>query len=328
MRVISYTQALNEALAQEMSRDKNVFLLGEDIGEYGGAFGVTRGLLKKFGPNRVMNTPISEPSFTGVAIGAALTGSRPVAEIMFMDFLTLAMDQLVNQAAKLHYVLGDQASCPMVLRTPGGAGRRYGPTHSQTFASWLVNVPGLKVAVPSTPADAKGLLKAAIRDDNPVIFIEHKRLYNVKGYVPLRMQPLPFGKASIVRKGSDATIVAWSWMVHEAEQAADILAAQGIEAEVIDMRTLSPMDTDTVAESVKNTGRLVIADEGYAACGISAEIGMRVSEMVYDYLDAPITRLTTPHVPISASPVLEDAALPSSTDIVDAVLRLVSGEDS
>ena len=324
MREISYTQALNEALSQEMARDKNVFLLGEDIGQYGGAFGVTRGLLKKFGAARVMNTPISEPGFIGVAIGAALTGSRPVAEIMFMDFLTLAMDQLVNQAAKLHYVLGDQASCPMVLRTPGGAGRRYGPTHSQTFASWLVNVPGLKVVTPSTPAEAKGLLKTAIRDNNPVIFIEHKRLYNIKGPVPLKMKPIPFGKARIVREGTDATIVAWSWMVHEAEQAADILFEQGVHVEVIDMRTLSPMDLDTVAESAKKTGRLVIVDEEYATCGVSAEIGMRVSEMVYDYMDAPIKRVTTPHIPISASPTLEDAALPSSSDIVEAVLSQVS----
>jgi pyruvate/2-oxoglutarate/acetoin dehydrogenase E1 component len=321
MRVISYTQALREALDQEMARDSKVFLLGEDIGKYGGAFGVTGGLLKKFGAERVINTPISEPGFVGVAIGAALTGSRPVAEIMFMDFMTLAMDQLVNQAAKLHYVLGDQASCPMVLRTPGGAGRRYGPTHSQTFASWLVNVPGLKVVMPSTPADAKGLLKTAIRDNNPVVFIEHKRLYNSKGPVPLKSRPIPFGKARVVRKGKDVTIVAWSWMVHESEIAADILAGHGIDAEVIDMRTLCPMDIDTVAASVKETGRLVIVDEEYASCGVSAEIGMRVSETIYDYMDAPIVRVTTPHVPIPASPVLEDAAVPSSSDIVDAVIR-------
>lgn len=323
MRTISYTQALREALSEEMARDRSVYLLGEDIGEYGGAFGVTRGLLKKCGPDRVLNTPISEQGFVGVAVGSALTGSRPVAEIMFMDFLTLAMDQLVNQAAKLHYVLGDQASCPMVLRTPGGAGRRYGPTHSQTFASWLVNVPGLKVVAPSTPADAKCLLKTAIRDNNPVVFIEHKKLYNVKGPVPVRSRPLPFGKARVARPGDDITIVAWSYMVVEAERAAELLAAQGIEAEVIDMRTLSPMDVDTVADSAKKTGRLLIVDEEYASCGVSAELGMRVSERVYDYLDAPIRRVTSPEVPIPASPVLEDAAVPSCAEIVEAAERLV-----
>lgn len=324
MRTISYTEALREALSDEMVRDKKVFLFGEDIGRYGGAFGVTRGLLDQFGPDRVINTPISEQSFTGVAVGAALTGMRPVVEIMFMDFMTLAMDQLVNQAAKLHYVLGEDAVCPLVLRAAAGAGRRYGPTHSQTFAAWFLNVPGIKIAVPSTPVDAAGLLKTAIRDNNPVVFIEHKRLYNYRAEAPSKLDPVPFGKARLVRRGADVTIAAWSWMVVEAELAARDLAEQGIEAEIIDLRTLNPMDVDAVAESVKNTGRLVVAEEGNLTGGVGAEIGMRVFEKVYDYLDAPIKRVAIFDVPVPSSPVLEDAVVPGRQEIKNAVISVAN----
>lgn len=324
MRVISYTEALREALAEELTRDPTVFLMGEDIGCYGGAFGITRGLRDTFGSERVINTPISELGFVGAAVGAALVGSRPVVEIMFGDFIVLAMDQLVNQAAKLHYVFGDQACCPLVVRTVGGGGRSYGPTHSQSLEAWFMHTPGLKVVAPATPADAKGMLKTAIRDDNPVIFIEHKMLYPQKGPVPAgRDTVVPFGKARVVTKGTDVTLVAWSWMAIEAESAAQELAGQGIKAQTIDLRSLCPLDMEPVVESVKKTGRLVIVEEGTQTCGISAEIGFQVFEHVYDYLNAPIQRITTPDIPISASPVLERAALPNRRRIVEAVVKLL-----
>lgn len=323
MREISYTEALREGLAEEMVRDGNVFLLGEDIGRYGGAFGVTRGLQERFGTERVINTPISEPGFVGVAAGAALVGSRPVVEIMFMDFITLAMDQLVNQAAKLRYVFGEGAACPMVVRTAAGAGRRYGPTHSQTLEAWFLHVPGIKIAAPATAADAKGLLKTAVRDDNPVLFLEHKLLYPQRGSIPDRSRPIPFGRARVVRRGSDVTIVAWSWMVVRAEEAADQLAESGVSAEVIDLRTLSPMDDEAIMGSVRKTGRLLIVEEGCATGGVSAEIGFRVFERAYDYLDAPVTRVASPDVPVPASPVLEDAMVPSCERIAVAAMDLL-----
>ena len=323
MRTISYTEALREALAEELARDPTVFLLGEDIGCYGGAFGITRGLRDTFGPDRVINTPISELSFVGAAVGASLVGSRPVVEIMFMDFIVLAMDQLVNQAAKLLYVFGDQANCPLVVRAVAGGGRSYGPTHSQSLEAWFMHTPGLKVVAPATPADAKGMLKTAIRDDNPVIFIEHKMLYGQKGRVPGgRDTTVPFGKARVATKGTDVTLVAWSWMAIEAEAAAHELARHGIKAQTIDLRSLCPLDMEPVVDSVKKTGRLVIVEEGTRTCGISAEIGFQVFECVYDYLHAPIQRVTTPDIPISASPVLERAAIPDRQRIVDAVLKL------
>ena len=324
MRTISYTEALREALAEELARDPAVFLLGEDISCYGGAFGVTRGLRDRFGTDRVINTPISELSFVGAAVGASLVGSRPVVEIMFMDFVVLAMDQLVNQAAKLHYVFGEQARCPLVVRVVAGAGRSYGPTHSQSLEAWFMHTPGLKVVAPATPADAKAMLKTAIRDDNPVIFIEHKMLYGQKGPVPARGQrPVPFGKARIVTRGNDVTLVAWSWMAAEAEAAAGELAARGVRAQTIDLRSLCPLDIEPVVESVRKTGRLLIVEEGCRTGGISAEIGFQVFEHVYDYLNAPIKRLTTPDVPISASPVLEHAAVPNRERIVAAAMELL-----
>ena len=324
MRDLTVTEALRETLARELAGDSSVILLGEDIGRYGGAFGVTRGLLDRFGPERVISTPISEGSFVGAAVGAALAGSRPVVEIMFMDFITLAMDQLVNQAAKLHYVFGDQARCPLVVRAVAGGGRSYGPTHSQSLEGWFVHTPGLKVVAPSTARDAAGLLGSAIRDDNPVMFIEHKMLYPRRGCVPSRgAVKVPLGKARIARRGNDLTIIAWSWMAVESEWAAQELDARGISAEVIDLRSLSPLDMDCVVESVKKTGKVLLVEEGCRTGGISAEIGFRIFENVYDYLDGPIRRVATPDIPVPASPVLEKAALPCKDTIVQAAVQLV-----
>lgn len=323
MRQISYSEALREALVEEMNRDKDVFVIGEDIGEYGGAFGVTRGMLDQFGAERIIDTPISEEGFVGMAVGAALLGSRPVVEIMFMDFITLAIDPLVNQAAKLRYVYGPQARCPLVVRAAAGGGRRYGPTHSQSFESWFVHTPGLKVVAPATPADAKGLLKASIRDDNPVIFIEQKSLYATRGPVAAGAgKPVPLGRARIAVRGDDVTLVGWGVGVVEAEQAAHALAEQDVYAEVVDLRTLSPLDMDTVSGSVRKTGRVVLVDESPRTGGVSAEIGCRIFEEVFDYLDAPIRRVTSPDIPLPASPVLEDAAMPNCDRIVQAVLEL------
>jgi pyruvate/2-oxoglutarate/acetoin dehydrogenase E1 component len=326
LRTISYTEALREALQEEMTINPDVFLMGEDIGLYGGAFGVTRGLLGKFGAERVRDTPISEQGFVGAAIGAALAGSRPVVEIMFMDFITLAVDQMVNQAAKLRYVLGKQARCPMVLRTVGGGGRCYGPTHSQSLEAWFTHVPGLKVAAPSTPADAKGLLKAAIRDDNPVVFMEHKLLYGCRGEVSGDPDTvIPLGKVRMARTGTDLTIIAWSWMSAEAGRAAEDLDSQGISAEVIDLRSLIPLDMDTIIASVKKTHRVLIIQESCRTGGFGAEISARISETVYDYLDAPLIRLATPDIPLSASPSLERAAMPDRSRIFEAARKLVEG---
>lgn len=323
-RVISYTEALKEALAEEMRRDETVFLMGEDIAEYGGAFGVTRGLLDEFGRERVVNTPISEPGFTGLAIGAAMTGTRPVVELMFMDFLPLVADQLLNMAGKLRYVFGEQACCPLVLRMAAGGGRCYGPTHSQNLEAWFVHCPGIKIACPATPADAKGLLKTAVRDPNPVLFMEHKMLYPVRAEVPEESAvTVPFGQARKICDGEDLTLVAWSWMASLADSAAVELEKLGIYADVLDLRTLVPMDSHAVIESVKKTGRLLIVEEAVRSCGVAAEIACRVFEQAHDYLDAPVQRLTIPDIPISASPPLEAAALPSVEKIVDLAMTLV-----
>lgn len=316
------TDALRETLGAEMERDASVFLMGEDIGRYGGAFGVTRGLLDRFGPDRVINTPISECSFVGMAAGAAAAGRRPVVEIMFMDFLTLAADPLVNYAAKLRYVFGEQARCPLVVRTAGGAGRNYGPTHSQSLEAWFAHVPGIKVVAPASPADAAGLLSAAIRDDNPVLFVEHKLLYDRRG--PLISDgAIPLGKANVVRAGSDLTLVAWSWMCSQAEAAAEDLQSAGVSVEIIDPRTLYPLDTDCLAESARKTGRVLIVEEGPRFGGIGAEIACSLFEQAYDYLDAPIRRISGTDTPVPAGPVLERAARPDRQRIVDAAVALV-----
>jgi len=319
MRELTYWQALQEALREEMARDRRVFLMGEDIGAYGGAFGVTRGLLAEFGPERVRCTPISEATIVGAATGAALTGMRPVVEIMFMDFLTLAMDQIANHAAKFRYMYGPQACVPMVIRTPAGGGRCYGATHSQSLEAWFLHVPGLKVVAPSTPADAKSLLIAAIRDSNPVLFVEHKLLYATTGPVPDGDGSAVIGQAAVRREGSDVTLVAYSHHAGIALQAAEQLAVRGIDAEVIDLRTLVPMDTESILVSVRKTGRLVCIEEGTRSGGVGAEVAARVAESAYEYLDAPIRRVATPDVPIPFSPPLEQAALPKAEDIVRAV---------
>ncbi|MBI3784001.1 MAG: alpha-ketoacid dehydrogenase subunit beta [Deltaproteobacteria bacterium] len=316
MRELTYWQALQEALCDAMRRDPAVFVMGEDIGTYGGAFGVTRGLLEEFGPERVRCTPISEGTIVGAATGAALTGMRPVVEIMFMDFLTLTMDQLANHAAKFRYMYGPQARVPMVIRTPAGGGRCYGATHSQSLEAWFLHVPGLKVVAPSTPADAKGLLTAALHDDNPVLFVEHKLLYANSGDVPAGDHRVPLGCAALRREGSDVTLVSYSYYAGVALAAAEELAAAGIDAEVIDLRSLAPLDTATILASVRKTGRLICIEEGPRTGGVSAEIAAVVAEHAYEYLDAPVRRVGAIDTPIPFSPALEPAALPQRSDIV------------
>jgi len=324
MRELRYVEAIREALRQEMRRDERVFLIGEDIGVYGGAFGVTDGLLEEFGPERVIDTPISEQAIIGVAVGAALVGMRPVAEIMFMDFVTLAMEQIVNQAAKIHFMFGGAASVPIVIRTPAGAGTGAAAQHSQSLEAWFAHVPGLKVVMPSTPYDAKGLLISAIRDDNPVIFIEHKLLYRTKGFVPEEEYTIPLGTAEIKREGRDVTVIATSLMVIRALAAAEKLAQEGIEVEVVDPRTLKPLDVETILKSVMKTGRVLIVHEAPLTCGFGAEVSARISESeAFYYLNAPIRRLTGLDVPIPYNRNLERSVIPQEEDIIRAVRELV-----
>jgi len=325
MREIFYWQALNEALKEEMQRDERVFLIGEDIGVYGGAYGVTRGLYDTFGPERVRDTAISESAIVGAGVGAALTGMRPVVEIMYIDFMTLAMDQVCNQAAKLRFKFGGKARVPLVIRTQGGTGRCLSLHHSQNLEAWFIHVPGLKVVMPSTPYDAKGLLKSAVRDDNPVLFIEHKMLYGTKGLVPEEEYLVPLGVADVKRKGEDVTIVAHSRQTLYTLQAAEELAKEGVEAEVIDPRTLLPLDINTIVESIKKTGRVVLVEEGCKTGGVGAEICAQIVERAFDYLDAPVVRVAGADVPVPMSPVLEEAAVPSKNSIMKAVRNLLVG---
>jgi len=325
MKEITYREALREALREEMLRDKSVFLLGEDIGRYwGGAFGVTKGLAEEFGDERVRDTPISESAIIGVGVGAAITGMRPVAEIMFGDLSALAMDQIANQAAKLRYMFGGQAKVPLVIRTPFGAGVNIAAHHSQSLEAWFMHTPGLYVAVPSTPHDAKGLLKTAIRGSNPVFFVEHKLLYPVKGTIPEEEYTLPFGVADVKREGKDVTVFATLFMVHKALVAAEQLAKQGISAEVFDPRTLVPLDKEALVKSVKKTGRIVIVTEDCKTGGVSAEIAAVVAEEALDYLDAPIKRVAEPDTPIPFSPSLEQHVIPNEKSIVQAAKDLFS----
>ena len=324
MRKVTHREAIREALREEMRRDPSVFLLGEDIGRYwGGAFKVTDGLAEEFGDERVRDTPISESAVIGVAVGAAITGMRPVAEIMFGDLTALAMDQIANQAAKIRYMFGGQVNCPLVIRTPFGAGVNIASHHSQSLEAWFMHVPGLFVAVPSTPYDAKGLLKMAIRGSNPVFFCEHKLLYPVEGEVPEHDYTIPFGEAVTRREGSDATIVATSYMVHKALAAATMLEKEGLSVEVVDPRTLTPLDKKSVIKSVKKTGRLIIATEDCKTAGVSAEIAAVVAEEALDYLDAPVKRLAEPDTPIPFSPPLEQYVIPDERSIVRAVKEVV-----
>jgi pyruvate/2-oxoglutarate/acetoin dehydrogenase E1 component len=321
MREITYRQAIQEALREEMQRDAAVFLLGEDIAEFGGSYKVTAGLLDEFGPERVRNTPISEAAIVGAALGAALVGMRPVAELMYVDFSAIAMDQIVNQVAKVRYMFGGKAKASLVIRTQGGAGRSSAAQHAQSLEAWFMHIPGLKLVQPSTPYDAKGLLKTAIRDDNPVMFIEHKLLYPVQGPVPEEDYLIPFGQADIKRGGNDVTVVATSRMVHRALAAAEKLAAEDIDVEVIDPRTLNPLDEDTIVASVRKTQRLVIAYEAYERGGIGAEIAALVANKALDYLDAPIERVASLNTPMPFSPKLENYVVPSEERIIAGIKR-------
>ena len=324
IRELSYAEAVREALGQAMEADERVFLFGEDVGVYGGAFGVSGDLVHRFGKDRVIDTPISELGLAGAAVGAALTGMRPVLEIQFSDFVTLAMEQVVNQAAKIRFMFGGKASVPMVVRLPGGSGTGAAAQHSQSLEAWFAHVPGLKVVQPSTPHDAKGLLLAAIDDPNPVLIFEHKLLYKTKGIVPPAPYRVPIGSAIVRRPGRDVTIVAASIMALRAAAAAERLAADGIDAEVIDLRSLRPIDFATIAQSVRKTHRLLIVYEGVKTMGIGAEISAQVAESeVFDFLDAPIVRLGGADSPIPYNPVLEKAAVPQENDIVAAARELV-----
>jgi pyruvate dehydrogenase E1 component beta subunit len=325
-REISTSEAINEALREEMQRDETVVLWGEDVALAGGVFKVTKGIYTQFGPTRVYDTPISEAGIVGLAVGAAMTGLRPVVEVMFGDFLTLAMDQLVNQAAKIHYMSGGNFSVPMVVRTTLGAGRRTAAQHSQSLHAWLSHIPGLKVVLPSCPYDAKGLLKSAIRDNNPVVFFEDKISYQRKGPVPDPDEDytITFGQADVKREGSDLTIIATSGMVHLALTAAAKLAEEGIEVEVIDPRTLVPLDTQTLVDSVTKTSRCIVIDPGYQSFGVTAEIASIVAEHAFYALEAPVRRLGGIDVPIPFSPALEDLTIPTVASVINLVRETVT----
>jgi pyruvate/2-oxoglutarate/acetoin dehydrogenase E1 component len=314
-REITFAEAIREALAEELRRDPRIFIIGEDVAEAGTPFKVLSGLVEEFGVARIVDTPISEPGFTGIGVGAAMTGMRPVVDIMFGDFLTLAMDQIVNQAAKIHYMSGGKLKAPIVFRTTMGATRRSAAQHSQSLQAWVSHVPGLKVVLPSTPYDAKGLLKTAIRDDNPVVFIEDKLMYKMKGPVPAEEYLIPFGVADIKLKGEDVTLVATSSMVQVALGAADKLKEIGISAEVIDPRTTTPLDKQTLIDSAKKTSRAIVIDEGYEQYGVTAELASVIADGAFYYLDAPVKRMGAMNVPIPFSPALEDLTVPTEETV-------------
>jgi len=327
MREITYRDALREALREEMLADERIILLGEDLADpYGGAYKVSAGLSTEFGTDRVIQTPISEEGFVGATVGAALTGMRPVVEVYYVDFTTMAMDPIANQAAKIRYMSGGQVSVPMVIRTQGGPGRSSAAQHAQSLEAWFHHTPGLLVAMPSTPYDAKGLMKTAIRLNDPVVFVEQKLLYNTKGPVPEEEYTLPFGVADVKREGADCTVVATSMVVVKALRAADLLAEEGISLEVVDPRTLFPLDIDTIVESVKKTGRLVVAHEAAERGGFGAEVVAQVSDRAFDYLDAPIQRVCAPSVPMPFARVMENFVIVDEFKIADRVRALVRGE--
>jgi pyruvate dehydrogenase E1 component beta subunit len=324
VREITLGQAIREALAEEMRLDPQVFIMGEDVAEAGTPFKVLSGLVEEFGTSRVIDTPISEAGITGLGVGGAMTGMRPIVDIMFGDFLGLAMDQIVNQAAKVHYMSGGKLKVPLVVRTTLGATRRTAAQHSQSLHAWVSHIPGLKVVLPSTPYDAKGLLKTAIRDDNPVIFFEDKMMYQLKGQVPEGDYTIPFGVADIKRTGTDVTIVATSSMVQVALEAAEKLATLEISAEVVDPRTMFPLDKDTMIASAKKTSRAIIVDEGYERFGVTAELAAVIAEGAFYYLDAPVKRVGAMNVPVPFSPVLEDLTVPTAASVVE-VAKTVCG---
>ena len=323
MAEVTYLQAIHDALWEEMERDKNVFLLGEDIGVYGGAFKVTEGFLEHFGPKRVLDTPMAEVAITGAAIGAALMGMRPVAEMQFADFISCAFDQLVNFAATNHYRWG--GSVPIVVRAPSGGGLRAGPFHSQNPEAWFVHVPGLKVLAPATPYDAKGLLKAAIRDDNPVIYFENKYLYRrIKDEVPEEEYVVPIGVAKVRRQGDDISVITYGAMVHESLTAAEQLAKEGIQVEVVDLRSLKPLDRETVLTSARKTGKIAIVHEAYRYCGMGGELAALIAGEAFEWLDAPLLRIAAPDTPVPYSPPLEDAFRPNAHKILEGLRELAA----
>jgi pyruvate dehydrogenase E1 component beta subunit len=323
MAVLTYRDALNQALREELARDENVFLMGEEVAEYNGAYKVSRGLLEEFGPMRIVDTPIAELGFAGIGVGAAMTGLRPVIEFMTWNFALLAIDQVVNAAAKMRYMSGGQIGCPIVFRGPGGAALQLGAQHSQAFESWYAHVPGLKVIAPATPADAKGLLKSAIRDDNPVVFMEGEMLYNTKGEVPEGEYTIPIGSAEIKRPGSDVTLICHSKTVSVALKAADQLAEQDIAAEVLDLRTIRPLDTDTIFESVSRTHRCVVVEEGWPFAGVGAQVVYEIQSRIFDELDAPVLRVTQADVPMPYNRALEKAAKPDPATVVETVKKVL-----
>ena len=321
-RIITFAEAIREAIAEEMRRDKLVFVIGEDVAEAGTVFKVLVGLVEEFGPQRVIDSPISEAGITGLGVGAAITGMRPIVDIMFGDFITLTMDQMVNQAAKTHYMSGGKLKVPMVLRTTLGATRRSAAQHSQSLHAWFSHIPGLKVVIPSTPYDAKGLMKTAIRDDNPVAIFEDKMLYQTKGPVPEGEYTIPFGVADIKRSGSDITLVATSSMVQVALEAAELLAGLGISAEVVDPRTMVPLDRQALVDSAKKTSRAIVIDEGYQGYGVTAELASVIADGAFYYLDAPVKRMGAMDVPVPFSPVLEDLTVPTAQGVVEMAKAL------
>src|SRR5919202_6644090 len=324
MPELSYREAVRDALARAMREDLDVFVMGEDIAEMGGSMGVTQGMLAEFGPERVRNTPISEMALAGCAIGAAIQGMRPVAEIMYEDFMTLAMEQVVNQAAKHRYMSGGQLKVPVVFRTQGGAGWSPGAQHAQQVEAWFCHVPGLKVVFPSTPTDVRGLLYASIYDDNPVVFFEHRTLYGLKEEVPDELEPLPLGRARVHREGEDVTVVATGRLVHEALAAADEAEKQGVSVEVLDPRTLQPLDEDAIVDSVKKTNRCIVAHEAVTRMGFGAEVAAVVQHQAFDWLDAPIERVGAKFTPLPFAPVMEEYVVPHANDVLEAIMATVA----
>jgi pyruvate dehydrogenase E1 component beta subunit len=323
MAQITYREALNQALREELERDERLFIMGEEVGYFGGAFKVTDGLLAVFGEKRVRDTPISELTIVGAGIGAAMGGLKPIVELMTINFGLLAMDQIVNNAAKIHYMFGGHAKVPIVIRAPQGGGHQLGAQHSQSLEAYFLHCPGLRVVIPATPADAKGLLKSCVRQDDPVVFLEHESLYGVKGEVPDGEHLVPLGQANVMRQGKDVTLISYSKCVYDSMAAADALENEGIDAEVIDLRTLNPLDIGTVAESVKKTGKAIIVYEGWLTGGAGAEIAAQLHQIAFDHLDAPIERVATLDTPIPYNARLEKAALPSPAQIIRAAERLV-----
>jgi pyruvate dehydrogenase E1 component beta subunit len=323
MAQITYREALNQALREELDRDERVFIMGEEVGYFGGAFKVTDGLLAVYGEKRIRDTPISELTITGAGVGAAMGGLKPIVELMTINFALLAIDQIVNSAAKIHYMFGGNAKVPMVIRAPQGAGHQLGAQHSQSLEAYFMHCPGLRVVIPATPADAKGLLKTCIRQDDPVVFLEHESLYGVKGEVPDGEHLVPLGRANLVREGKDVTLISYSKCVYDAIAAAEALENEGIDAEVIDLRTLNPLDLTTMVTSVKKTGKAIVIYEGWRTGGAGAEIATQIYEAAFDHLDAPVERIATLDTPMPYNARLEKAALPSAADIVKVAERML-----